>query len=75
MITCSRLTSLELSKSEPLALPVVFPREFCEGEAELEGFFKNTIKDENICGFNVTVPYKEKVIKHLDNLELVAIIL
>lgn len=38
-------------------------------EEELEGFFKGLHeKDSPIFGINVTVPYKEKVIKHLDTL-------
>ena len=40
---------------------------FEKTEAELEGFF-NSFEQENICGLNVTVPYKEKVIPFLSRL-------
>lgn len=48
------------------AIYKLFPLE----EAELEGFF-NYLKDElcPIFGLNVTVPYKEKVIQYLDNVD------
>lgn len=35
-------------------------------ENELDDFFKNRIKAENIWGLNVTIPYKEKVLKFID---------
>src|ERR1700679_2778074 len=35
---------------------------------QLDSFFK-VFKGPNVCGANVTVPYKEKVIAHLDALE------
>lgn len=34
-------------------------------ENELEDFFKTRIKKENIWGFNVTIPYKQKVLKYI----------
>ncbi len=34
---------------------------------ELEGFL-TSLREDNICGLNVTVPYKEKVIPYLSNL-------
>lgn len=42
-------------------------------EEELDGFFKK-LRDENspIFGFNVTVPYKERVIEYIDNLSPLA---
>ncbi|MBU0468771.1 MAG: shikimate dehydrogenase [Candidatus Omnitrophica bacterium] len=48
------------------ALYKLFPLE----EEELEGFFKD-LKDEfsPIFGLNVTVPYKEKVVQYLDNVD------
>ncbi|MDD2370630.1 MAG: shikimate dehydrogenase [Firmicutes bacterium] len=43
-------------------------------ESELKQFFINLRKeDSNILGFNVTIPYKEKVIPYLDELDELAI--